>query len=92
MYIYTNNLDDKYSWLKNEFKNDVHILINEINFDKISEDKINLVVFDDLVFSNEKISKFFTQSRKLNVSCVFISHRYFGIDRLLRNNVDYNIY
>ena len=26
------------SWLKNKFKNDVHIFINEINFDKISKD------------------------------------------------------
>ena len=92
IYIYTNNVDDKCLWLKNKFKNDVHIFINEINFDKISKDKINLVVFDDLVFSNEKISKFFTQSRKLNVSCVFISHRYFCIDRLLRNNLDYIIF
>ena len=92
IYIYTNNLDDKYSWLKNKFKNDVHILMNEINFDKISEDKINLVVLDDLVFSNTKISEFFTKSRKLNVSCVFISHRYFCIDRFLRNNLDYIIF
>ena len=52
--INTNNLDDTYSWLKNKFKNDVRIFINEINFDKISKDKINLVVFDDLVFSNKK--------------------------------------
>ena len=78
--------------VKNKFKNDVHIFMNEINFDKISEDKINLVVFDDLVFSNTKISDFFTKSRKLNVSCVFISHRYFCIDRLLRNNLDYIIF
>ena len=92
IYIYTNNLDDKYSWLKNKFKNDVHVFINEINFDKISKDKINLVVFDDLVFSNKKTSKFFTNSRKLNVSCVFISHRYFCIDRLLRNNLDYILF
>ena len=91
IYIYTNNLDNKYSWLKNKFKNDVHIFINEINFIKISKDKINLVVFDDLVFSNKKISEFFTKSRKSNVSCVFISHRYFCIDRLLRNNLDYII-
>ena len=54
IYIYTNNLDDKYSWLKNKFKNDVHIFINEINFNKISKDKINLVIFDDLVFSNKR--------------------------------------
>ena len=40
IFIYTNNLDDKYSWLKNEFKNDVYIFISEINFDKISKDKL----------------------------------------------------
>ena len=92
IFIYTNNLDGKYSWLKNEFKNDVYIFINEINFDKISKDKINLVIFDDLIFSNKKISEFFTKSRKSNVSCVFICHRYFCIDRLLRNNLDYIIF
>ena len=82
IYIYTNNIDDKYSWLKNKFKNDVHIFINEINF----------VIFDDLVFSNKKISEFFTKSRKLNVSYVFIRHIYFCIDKLLRNNLDYIIF
>ena len=50
------------------------------------------MVFDDLVFSNKKISTFFTQSRKSNVSCIFISHRYFTVDRLLRNNLDYIIF
>ena len=58
IYIYTNNLDEKYSWLKNKFKNDVYIFINEIYFDKISNDKINLVIFDDLVFSNKKYLNF----------------------------------
>ena len=50
IFIYTNNLDDKYSWLKNKFKNDVHIFIKDINIDKISKDRINLVIFDDLAF------------------------------------------
>ena len=45
-----------------------------------------------MVFSNKKTSTFFTQSRKLNVSCIFISHRFFSIDRLLRNNLDYIIF
>ena len=58
IFIYTNNLDDKYSWLKNKFKNDVHIFINEINFEKINKDKINLVIFDNLVFSNKKYQNF----------------------------------
>ena len=70
----------------------MHVFINEINFDKIDNNKINLVIFDDLVFSNKKISEFFTKSRKLNASCVFICHRYFSIDRLLRNNLDYIIF
>ena len=58
IYIYTNNLDDKYKWLKNKFKNDVFIYINEINFDKINKEYINLIIFDDLVFSNKKYLNF----------------------------------
>ena len=58
IYIYTNNLDDKYSWLKNKFKNDVFIYINEINFYKMDKRYVNLVIFDDLVFSNKKYLNF----------------------------------
>ena len=54
IHIYTNNLDDKYSWLKNKFKNDDFIYINEINFDKIDKEYVNLIIFDDIVFSNKK--------------------------------------
>ena len=39
-----------------------------------------------------KISTFFTQCRKLNTSCCFISYRYFSLDRLLRNNLHYKIF
>ena len=58
IHIYTNNIDDKYSWLQNEFKNDVFIYINEINFDKIDKKYVNLIIFDDLVFSNKKYLNF----------------------------------
>ena len=92
IYIYTNNLDDKYKWLKNKFKDDVFIYLNEINFDKINKEYINLIIFDDLVFSNKKISEFYCRSGKLNCSCIFIGHRYFkNIDRALKNNIDYLI-
>ena len=38
IHIFTNNSnDDKYIWLKNKFKNDVYIYINEVNFDKIDK-------------------------------------------------------
>ena len=43
----------------------------------IDKEYVNLVIFDDLVFSNKKISEFYCRSRKLNCSCVFIGHRYF---------------
>ena len=46
IYIYTNNLDDKYKWLKNKFKDDVFIYINEINFDEINNDYVNLIIFN----------------------------------------------
>ena len=58
IYIYTNNLDNKYKWLKNKFKDDVFIYINEIDFDKINKEYVNLIIFDDLVFSYKKISEF----------------------------------
>ena len=51
-----------------------------------------MVVFDDLVFSDKKISTFFTQSRKLNVICVFIAHSFFIVDKILRDNLDYIIF
>ena len=93
IYIYTNNLDDKYQWLKNKFKDDVFIYINEINFDKINKDYVNLIIFDDLVFTSKKISEFYCRSRKLNSSTIFIGHRYFkNIDRTLKNNIDYLIF
>ena len=58
IYIYTNKVGDKYKWLKNIFKDDVFIYINEINFDKINKEYINLIIFDDLVFSNKKYLNF----------------------------------
>ena len=93
IHIYTNNINDKYNWLKNKFKDDVFIYLNEIDFDKIDKNYINLIIFDDLLFSNEKISKSYCKSRKLNCTCIFIGHRYFkNIDRTLKNNIDYLIF
>ena len=93
IYIYTNNLDDKYAWLKNKFNNDVFVFINVINFDKIDKKYVNLIIFDDLVFSNRKISESYCRSRKLNCSTVFITHRYFkNVNRTLKNNIDYLIF
>ena len=93
IHIYTNNIDDKYNWLQNKFKNDVFIYLNEINFDKIDKQYVNITIFDDLLFTSKKISEFYCRSRKLNCTCIFIGHRYFkNIDRTLKNNIDYLIF
>ena len=93
IYLYTNNIDDKYNWFKNKFKNGVFIYLNEINFDKIDKGYVNLIIMDDLIFSNKKISEFYCRSRKLNCTCIVIGHRYFkNIDRTLKNNIDYLIF
>ena len=34
IHIYANNIDDKYDWLKNKFKNDVFIYLDKTDFDK----------------------------------------------------------
>ena len=65
IHIFTNNSnDDKYIWLKNKFKNDVYIYINEVNFDKVDKNKINLVAFDDLVFQIRKYQHFLHKVEK----------------------------
>ena len=93
IHIYTNYIDDKYNWLQNKFKNDVFIYLDEINFDKFDKGYVNLIIFECLVFSNQKISEFYCKSRKFNSSVLFVGHRYFkNIDRTLKNNIDYLIF
>ena len=58
IYIYSNNIDDKYNWLQNKFKNDVFIDVNEIDYDKIDKGYVNLVIFDDLSFQIKKYLNF----------------------------------
>ena len=93
IHIYSNNIDNKYNWLKNKSKNDVFIYLDEINLDRIDKKYVNLLIFDDLVFSIKKISEFYCKSRKLNCSVVFIGHRYLkSINRTLKNDIDYLIF
>ena len=58
IHIYTKNINDKYNWLKNKFKNDVFIYLDEIDFDDIDKNYVNLITFDDIIFSNKKNMNF----------------------------------
>ena len=44
--------------VKNKFKDDVFIYINEIDFDKINKEYVNLIIFNDLVFQIKKYLNF----------------------------------
>ena len=44
--------------VENKFNDDVFIYINEINFNKINKEYVNLIIFDDLVLSNKKYLNF----------------------------------
>ena len=92
IHIYTNSIDNKYQFLLDKFPKDVKLYLSEIDFSEINYKFQNLCIFDDLIFSNKKMSTFFTQCRKLNTSFCFISYRYFSLDRLLRNNLYYIIF
>ena len=52
IYIYTNNIDNKYQFLIDKFPKDVKLYLNEIDFSEINDKFQNLCIFEDLVFSN----------------------------------------
>ena len=58
IYIYKNNIDDKYRFLLDKFPKDVKLYLNEIEFFEINDKYQNLCIFDDLVFSNKKYPHF----------------------------------
>ena len=59
----------------------------------MNKEYVNLIIFDELVFSNKKISKCYCRSRKITCTTIFIGHTYSkNIDRILKNNIDYLIF
>ena len=54
IYIYINNIDNKYQFLLDKFPKDVKLYLNEIDFSEIDDRYQNLCIFDDLVFSTKK--------------------------------------
>ena len=58
IYIYTNNIDNKYQFLSDKFPKDVKLYLNEIDFSEINDKYRNLRIFGDFVFSNKKFQLF----------------------------------
>ena len=58
IYIYTNNIDNKYRFLLDKFPKHVKLYLNEIDFSEINDKYQNLCISDDLVFCNKKYQHF----------------------------------
>jgi ABC-type dipeptide/oligopeptide/nickel transport system ATPase component len=58
-------------------------------------DDTTLVVFDDLILADpktqKKIGEYFIRGRKRGLSCVYISQNYFGIPKIIRQQLSYII-
>ena len=75
IYIYTNNVDNKYQFLLDKFPNDVKLYLNEIDFSEINDKYQNLCIFDDLgIFSNKKISVHFLLNQEKQIHLVALYH------------------
>ena len=94
IFIITKQPEDKYTFLLNEFKNDVKIFYqnDEYDLDKLIDGKKQVCcIFDDLIKDNNYINEWFVRSREKNVSNFFLSHSYFKISKTLRLNIHYLI-
>lgn len=58
-------------------------------------DEQTLVVFDDLILADKKtqaaIGEYFIRGRKKGLTCVYISQNYFGIPKIIRQQLSYII-
>jgi len=56
----------------------------------LSEREAGIIIFDDMVLTQSKeIGEIFIRCRKQHYSAIFISQSYFGVKKLIRQNVNY---
>ena len=94
IYIITKQPEYKYSFLINEFPNDVKVFYqnDEYDLDELIDGEMQVCcIFDDLIKDNNYINEWFVRSRKKNCRNFFLSHSYFKISKTLRLNIHYLI-
>ncbi len=90
--IITKEEERLYSHLLDRLKDgvEIHYNGNVPEFEKMPKGENGLVVFDDMVLSNNnKIGEMFIRGRKLGYSSVYITQSFFGSPKLIRQNVNY---
>jgi hypothetical protein len=92
--IVTRNKDEPlYNWLAEvsnriQISEGIHTIPKLDSFDKESN---HLMVFDDLILekNQDAISNYFIRARKLNVSCLYLSQKFYSIPKMIRSNCNY---
>lgn len=95
--IITMNKDEPiYNYLTDISKGQIEIyegIDKTPNIDEYDKNFNHLIVFDDLVLSNDLkiVCDMFIRCRKLNISVIFISQSYYKIPKIMRCNTNYLI-
>jgi hypothetical protein len=100
IFIVTKNKDEPlYNYLEDRL-GDKGVIIKEgitelPDLDKLDKEENNLIVLDDLVNEPLKqqrpICDYFIRARKKNCSIIYISQSFYGVPKLVRDNISYLI-
>jgi hypothetical protein len=82
-----------YNFLKEKSKK-IYILegINKTpNLDNFDKDLNHLVIWDDLLLEKhqQQIEAYYIRARKKNVSCIYLSQKFFSVPKMIRTNCNY---
>lgn len=100
IFIVTKNKDEPlYNYLEDKLGEDglsIKEGITELpDVDSLNKEENNLIVLDDLVNEPSKqqrpICDYFIRARKKNCSIIYISQSFYGVPKLIRDNISYLI-
>ena len=90
--VITRNKDEPlYNYLAERKIQVLEGLRNTPDLDKYDSTEAHLVVFDDLVLAKDLkvVEEYYLRCRKMNVSVLFLSQRYYPVPKMIRENCNY---
>lgn len=98
IFIITKNKDEPlYNFLEDKLGKDglsvKEGINNAPNLEDLDKEEQTLIVMDDLVLerNQKQLEEYFIRARKVNCSLIYISQSYYGVPRMIRQNLTYLI-